>query len=66
MEDLKKIVQLIDKWKLNKAFLAKKMGMLRGTFSNKINPTHYTNFSDVEIEKLKGILIKMRDDFKNL
>jgi hypothetical protein len=66
MDDLKRITQLIEKWSLNKAFLAKKLGMLRGTFNNKIKPDHYTKFSEQEVEKLKGILIKMREDLKDL
>lgn len=66
MDDLKKITQLIDKWSLNKSFLAKKLGMLRGTFNNKINPNHYTKFSDDELTKLKAILIKMREDLKDI
>jgi hypothetical protein len=66
MDDLKKITHIINKWELNKAFLAKKIGMLKGTFNNKFNPTHDTKFSDEEVTKLKNLLMKMREDFKDL
>lgn len=65
-KDLKLIGEIIEKWNLNKAFLAKKIGLLRGTFNNKIQPDHYTKFSPQEVQKLKAVLLKMRDDLDRL
>lgn len=33
-----------------------------GTFCNKLNPKHPTQFLDVEIIKLKGVLIDLQND----
>lgn len=51
--------ELIVKWKLNKVFLASKMGMLKGTFCNKLNPNHPTQFKPVEKIQLRDLLIEM-------
>lgn len=54
--------KLIEKWKINKGLLAKKMNMPLGTFCNKLSPKHTSSFSDAEIIQLKLVLKKMRDD----
>lgn len=54
--------KLIEKWKINKSLLAKKMNMPLGTFCNKLSPKHTNNFSDVEIIQLKMVLKELRDD----
>ena len=54
--------EVIEKWKLNKGLLASKMTMPLGTFCNKLNPKHSTQFSDAEIIKLKGVLIDLQKD----
>ena len=54
--------EIIEKWKLNKGCLASKMGMLTGTFCNKLNPNHSTQFSDTEIIRLKLILKELAGD----
>jgi len=56
------IQEIIDKWKLNRALLASKMGMPKGTFNNKLSPSHPTQFSDKELFQLKTILIQLRED----
>lgn len=38
------------------------MEMPLGTFCNKLNPKHPTQFLDVEIIKLKGVLIDLQND----
>lgn len=60
-----KELELIEKWNLNKTFLAKKMGMLKGTFSNKFSPNHPTQLSDKEITEIRNILIEMSEDILN-
>ncbi len=57
--------KLINKWKLNKGLLAKKMGMPLGTFCNKLSSKHSTQFSDVELVQLKMILKELQDDILN-
>lgn len=57
--------KLIDKWKLNKGLLAKKMNMPLGTFCNKLSPKHTSAFSDAEMIQLKLVLKDMRDDITN-
>lgn len=47
---------------LNKHLLASKMGMNKGTFANKLNPDHATQFSDKELIQLKTVLIELRND----
>jgi hypothetical protein len=58
--------EIIEKWKLNKGLLASKMGMLTGTFCNKLNPTHTTQFSDTEIIRLKMVLKDMVTDLETV
>lgn len=57
--------KLINKWKLNKGLLAKKMEMPLGTFCNKLSLKHTTQFSDDEIMRLKMILKELQDDIFN-
>lgn len=54
--------EVIEKWKINKGLLASKMGMLTGTFCNKLNPNHGTQFTDAEIIRLKLILKELAGD----
>lgn len=56
--------EIIEKWKLNKGLLASKMGMLTGTFCNKLSPNHATKFSDNEIIVLKMVLKDMVTDLE--
>jgi len=51
--------EIIDKWKLNHNLLAEKMGMPKGTFNNKLSSG---DFTDEELERLKNILVVLRDD----
>ena len=48
--------KLINKWKLNKGMLAKKMDMPLGTFCNKLSSKHTTQFSDAELIQLKNLI----------
>lgn len=57
--------KLINKWKLNKGLLAKKMDMPLGTFCNKLSSKHTTQFSDAELIQLKMILKELQDDIFN-
>lgn len=57
--------KLIEKWKLNKGLIAKKMNMPLGTFCNKLSPKHTTTFSDEETIQLKLVLKELRDDISN-
>ena len=57
---------MVDKWKLNRAVLASKMGMPKGTFNNKLNPTHASTFSDAEHVKLIGVLREMSIDIDSV
>ena len=54
--------EIIEKWKINKGLLASKMGMLTGTFCNKLNPGHSTQFTDTEIIRLKMVLKELSAD----
>ena len=54
--------EVIEKWKINKGLLASKMEMPLGTFCNKLSAKHPTKFLDVELIKLKGILIELQND----
>lgn len=56
------VLQVVDKWKLNRALLASKMGMPKGTFNNKLNASHASTFSNEENIKLKGVLREMAND----
>jgi hypothetical protein len=38
------------------------MGMLTGTFCNKLNPSHSTQFTDAEIIRLKMVLKELSVD----
>lgn len=57
-------MEIIDKWKVNRALLASKMDMPKGTFNNKLSPVHPTQFSDKEVNKLCSILIELRTDLE--
>lgn len=54
--------KLIDKWKINKGLLAKKMNMPLGTFCNKLSEKHTSNFSEAEMIQLKLVLKELRDE----
>ena len=56
------MLEVIEKWKLNKGVLASKMGMPEGTFYNKISPKHSTSFSRKELIQLKVILLELSGD----
>ena len=60
------IQEIITKWKLNKHHLASKMGMLRGTFNNKLNPINKTQFTEKEMIQLKQLLIELRTDLEDV
>lgn len=60
------VLQVIDKWKLNRALLASKMGMPKGTFNNKLSATHESQFSDAEHIKLIGVLREMNKDIDSV
>jgi hypothetical protein len=57
--------KLIEKWKLNKGLIAKKMNMPLGTFCNKLSEKHTSSFSDAETLQLKLVLKELRDDISN-
>lgn len=57
--------KLIEKWKLNKGLLAKKMNMPLGTFCNKLSPKHTSTFSESEMIQLKLVLKEMRDEISD-
>ena len=56
------LLQIIDTWKVNRALLASKMNMPKGTFNNKLNPDHSASFTDKELNQLCNILIELRND----
>ena len=56
------LLQIIDTWKVNRALLASKMDMPKGTFNNKLNPEHSASFTDKELNQLCNILIEFRND----
>ncbi len=58
--------KVINKWKLNKGLLAKKMGMPLGTFCNKLNSKHSTQFSEAELMQLKLVLKEMSVDINEV
>ena len=60
------VLQVINKWKLNRADLASKIDMPKGTFNNKLNPDHAATFSDKEQNQLCNILIEMRNDLEKV
>lgn len=60
------IQEIIDKWKLNRALLASKLGMPKGTFNNKLSPKHPTKFSDQEMYQLKQALIELYNDLDGI
>lgn len=60
------VLQVVDKWKLNRGLLASKMGMPKGTFNNKLNPSHTSQFSNAENIKLIGVLREMSKDIDSV
>ena len=57
---------MIDKWKLNRALLASKMDMPKGTFNNKLNKSHASQFSDKEHIQLIEVLREMNTDIDSV
>ena len=57
--------KLINKWKLNKGLLAKKIDMPLGTFCNKLSSKHSSEFSDEELMKLKLVMREINADIAN-
>ena len=60
------VLQVINKWKLNRALLASKMGMPKGTFNNKLSLSHASQFSNEENIKLIGVLREMSNDIDSV
>lgn len=58
--------ELIENWKLNKTLLASKMGMSKSFFNNKLMERKPYSFNDEEIERLKNILIELRNDLEKI
>ena len=58
------IEAIIIKWKLNRALLASKMDMPKGTFNQKVNPDHKAKFTDKEAFRLKMILSALREELE--
>lgn len=53
------VQEIIIKWDLNRAFLASKIGMKRGTFNNKLSPKHTTQFTPQELIQLRDLIVQM-------
>ncbi len=60
------VQEIIIKWDLNRAFLAKKIEMSRGTFNNKLSPKHTTKFTPQELIKLRDIIVEMGVDIDGM
>lgn len=60
------IQAIIDKWKINRALLASKLNMPKGTFNNKLNANHSSQFSEKELYQLKQVLIDMGNDLNEI
>lgn len=60
------IEEIITKWKLNKALLASKLGLQKGTFQNKLDPKHNTQFTEDELVLLRCALIELRSDLQDV
>ena len=60
------IQEIITKWKLNKQLLASKLKLKKGTFQNKINPSHKTKFTNEELFQLKQVLIELSNDLDGI
>lgn len=58
--------EIIDKWKINRNLLAEKMGMSKGFFNNKLSERQKYKFTEEEKERLKQILIEMRNDLEGI
>ena len=56
--------ELFDKHRINRAYVASRMGMPVGTFNNKMNPNHTTMFSGVENVELLKVLDDIAKDIK--
>jgi len=62
MTELERARYLITKWKLNKRFLADKIGMPRTTFSYIIEGKDHYYLTPQQFQKLTKILGEMGDD----
>lgn len=60
------VQEIIIKWDLNRAFLASKIGMKRGTFNNKLSPKHSTQFTPQELIQLRDIVVEMGVDIDGM
>lgn len=60
------IQEIITKWKLNKVLLASKLGLQKGTFQNKLDPSHSTQFTEDELLLLRSALIELRKDLEGV
>ena len=60
------VQEIITKWKLSKQLLASKLGMLKGTFQNKLNPEHPTQFTEDEMTLLRCALLELKHDLSSI
>jgi hypothetical protein len=54
--------QIFEKWKLNHNHFSALLNMPKGTFNNKLNPTHNSIFSNQELSILKENFKEMIKD----
>jgi len=66
MTNLKHIRSLVVKWKLNRTFLARKIGMPATTFSYIIKGKDHYHITPEQLEKLTTILSQMLKDLTKI
>jgi DNA-binding XRE family transcriptional regulator len=64
--DTQKLKKIITKWRLNQAFLAKKIGVPSTTFQKSLAGRKYYTLDAKKLEKLKIVLGKICDDLATL
>ncbi len=60
------VLELIKKYELSQSYFAKRMGMLRATFNNKLSPKHTTQFTPQELIRLRDIIVEMGVDIDGM
>lgn len=60
-------IEVIEKWKINRSEIARRIKMPIGTFNNKINEGQSIyKFTDIEVEQIKSVLLNLASDIISL
>ena len=56
------VIELMNKWRLNRSLIARKMGISQSALSNKLSANHRDRFTETQKVKLKKVITDLMRD----